>query len=112
MSFLKMKWWIRLKYSVSSPNGHTQLQNPLFKRRAVPKMISNMTSPDGCMRLKTPETNQYLRLMSELMGKKASTPGGRDTVGSIPVSNWFTKIVNLAPIQRIVARKRYWAILR
>jgi hypothetical protein len=46
------------------------------------------------------------------MGKKASIPGGRVTVGEVPLASWFTKILNLMPIRTTVARKRYWTILR
>jgi hypothetical protein len=49
-------------------------------------MIIKMIKPEGWMRLKTPVTSQYLRLIKELIGKKASIPGGRETVGGRPLS--------------------------
>jgi hypothetical protein len=66
-----------------------------------------MINPEGWIGLKIPVTNQYFRLISELMGKKASMPGGRVTVGSIPFSSWFTKNANFIPISTTVARNRY-----
>ncbi len=70
-------------------------------------MMSKRRSPDGCMRLKTPETIQYLRLINELMGKNASIPGGREMIGGTALSSWFTKMVKCTPIRSVEARKRY-----
>ena len=113
MTFLrKIKRCRRFKYSVSSPKGQTQLQKPLLRRTAVARAISRMINPDGCTWLNTPPTSQYFKLIRELMGKKASMPGGRVTVGLMPFSSWLTKMVNLMPIRNTVARKKYWTILR
>ena len=57
--------------------------------------------------MKIPVTSQYLKLIRELMGKKASIQGGREMVGKIPLSSCFTKTLNCTPIETVVAKKRY-----
>ncbi len=75
-------------------------------------MTKKMINPDGWMGLKMPVTSQYLKLISELIGKNPSIPGGRVMVGRMPSSSWLTKRLNCTPIKTIMARKPYWTILR
>jgi hypothetical protein len=58
--------------------------------------ISSRTRLAGWMVLKIPVSSQYFRLIRALIGRKASTPGGRVTViGSLPWACW-TKKMNLS----------------
>jgi hypothetical protein len=47
-----------------------------------------MINPDGCTQLNTPPTGQYFKLIRELIGKKASSPGGLEIVGVMPFSSY------------------------
>jgi len=70
--------------SERSPNGQIQLQKPFFKKRPVASTIRKIMSPAGWIGLTVPVSIQCLRLMRELMGRNASTPGGREMETALP----------------------------
>ena len=69
------------KLSDINPTGQIQAQKLFFRKRPNIKIIIKMTSPDGWISLITPVNIQYFKLISALIGKNPSTPGGREKYG-------------------------------
>ena len=65
--------------SLIVPMGQSQLQKAFFRKKPITTIATKIKSPAGCMLLMIPVDNQYFKLISALMGKNPSAPGGRLT---------------------------------
>jgi hypothetical protein len=63
------------------------------------RIVTNITSAAGCTGCISPETSQYFRLVRAPIGRKPSTPGGRETSGTTaPRSTELTNMPKRMPI--------------
>lgn len=92
------------RYSDKNPTGQTHEQKLFFISHASANIRIKSTRPAGWMVLKSPVRTQYFRLIRELIGRNASTPGGLATSFPLP-SRKCTNCTNRQPVKRVIAKK-------